>query len=82
MRPVAGSRVSPFGRPVAVKVSVSPLSTSWNCLAMSTGVMTSLSLLLRSSSVTPGVRIGLSLVPVMVMVSVAVSVAPCASETV
>ncbi len=61
---------------------MSPLSTSLNCLEMSTGVMSSLSLLFRSSSLTPGVRIGVSLVPVTVIVSVAVDVAPWKSETV
>ena len=49
---------------------------------MSTGVMTSLSLLLRSPRMTSGVRIGASLLPVTVMTSVALSVAPWASVTV
>ncbi|CAB3881451.1 hypothetical protein LMG26684_03602 [Achromobacter mucicolens] len=49
---------------------------------MSTGVMAWPSLADWSSSVTPGVRIGVSLVPVMVIVSVAVLVAPWKSETV
>ncbi|MCY1551144.1 hypothetical protein D9M68_874540 [compost metagenome] len=49
---------------------------------MSTEVMTSLSLLLRSLRMTSGVRIGPSLLPVTVMTSVAVSVAPWASDTV
>ncbi|MNT30079.1 hypothetical protein D3C72_1658560 [compost metagenome] len=61
---------------------MSPLSTSWNCLAISTGVMSSLSLLARSPRVTPGVRIGASLVPETVTVRVAVEVAPSASVTV
>ncbi|CAB5517739.1 hypothetical protein LMG26857_06842 [Achromobacter anxifer] len=49
---------------------------------MSTGVMVSLSLLFWLSSVTPGVRIGASLVPVTVTVRVAVVLAPSASVTV
>ncbi|KFJ61282.1 putative hemolysin domain protein [Bordetella bronchiseptica] len=74
--PVAGSRVRPGGRPLAVKVSVSPLSISWNWPEMSTGAMASPSSLAWSPRVTPGVSVGASLVPVTVTVSVAVEVAP------
>ncbi|KFJ77138.1 hemolysin-type calcium-binding repeat family 1 domain protein [Bordetella bronchiseptica] len=82
MMPVAGSRVRPGGRPSAVKVSVSPLSTSSNWPEMSTGVMASPSLLAWSSRVTFGVSVGASLVPVTVTVSVAEEVPPSPSETV
>ncbi|MNL37452.1 hypothetical protein D3C87_1595970 [compost metagenome] len=58
------------------------MSTSENWPEMSTGVMAWPSLLAWSSRVTPGVRIGVSLVPVMVTVSVAVDVPPSPSETV
>ncbi|CAB3689307.1 hypothetical protein LMG26685_04698 [Achromobacter mucicolens] len=82
MMPVFESMLRPGGRPVAEYVSTSPLSTSENWPEMSTGVMAWPSLPAWSSSVTPGVRIGVSLVPVTVIVSVAVLVAPWKSETV
>ncbi|MNQ85324.1 hypothetical protein D3C85_1004840 [compost metagenome] len=58
------------------------MSTSENCLETSTGVMAWPSSLAWSSKVTPGVRIGVSLVPVTVTVRVAVDVPPSPSETV
>ncbi|MNL16161.1 hypothetical protein D3C87_1371890 [compost metagenome] len=82
MMPVAGSIVRPGGRPVAENVSLSPVSTSENWSEISTGMMAWPSLLAWSSSVTSGLRIGVSLVPVMVTVRVAVLVPPSPSETV
>ena len=82
MMPVAGSMVSPGGRPEAEYVSTSPLSTSVNWPEMSTGVIAWPSLLFWLARMTSGISVGASLVPVIVTVSVAVDVPPSPSETV